>query len=207
MKTPLPALAIGLGILASTHAAPLAHEPFDYPAATPLTGLSGGSGWLAAWFADGGSVTTSSAGLEYSDSAGNVLSVSGLCADTTGTVTTRSLRDVGSSNLNDVWISFLYQLPASNNKFEGVSFYRGTQQVFTIRNPSTTTTAAIFLTNHLIGSNAGVNTGDGAFGQTHFVVLKLTKGGGAGHRMNHREAVSPLSHSNLGPRHRVAGNV
>jgi hypothetical protein len=176
----LPSLLTYLGALAFAQAAPLAYEPFDYAEAVPLTDLSGGTGWFDAWFPDGESASTASPGLEYSDSVGNVLSVSGLCADTTGTLTTRSLRDFESVDINDVWISFLYQLPVANNKFEGVSFYRGTQQAFSISNPSTTITPAIHLTNSLLGPNNGVNTGAGVFGQTHLVVLKLTKGGGTG---------------------------
>lgn len=179
MKSPLPALLAGLGVLTCAQAAPLFHEPFAYPAASSLTGLTGGTGWPGAWLVDGGSVSVTSAGLQYSDPAGNILTVSGLAANTAGTATTRSLRDLGSPDLNNVWISFLYQLPSSNSKFEGVSFYRATQQVFTVSNPSTTTTPAVYLTNNLVGGT-GVNTGQGVFGQTHLVVLKLTKTGGAG---------------------------
>lgn len=160
------------------HAVPIAHEPFEYAAASSLTTQGGGSGWSAAWYQDGGAVLTGSVGLGFTDSLGNVLNASGLCADTTGSVTTRSFRVVSASNLNNVWISFLYQLPASNSKFEGVSFYRGTQQSFTVSNPSNTGTAAIVLTSNLSGG-AAVNTGSGVFGRTHLVVLKLTKGGGA----------------------------
>jgi hypothetical protein len=174
------ALTTGIILASACQAAPLAYEPFDYPSAAVLTGLSGGTGWLDAWIVDGAGVSTGTSGLTYSDAAGNVLSVSGLHADTTGSATTRSLRDFGTASLNNVWISFLYQLPGANSKFEGVSFYRGTQQVFSVSNPSTTTTAAIHLTNNLLGNNNGANTGSGAFGQTHFVVMKLTKGGGAG---------------------------
>ena len=179
MKAPIPVLLAGLCVLTSAGAAPLFHEPFAYPAASPLTGLTGGTGWPGAWLTDGGSVSVTSAGLQYSDTADNVLTVSGLAANTAGTATTRSLRDFGSPDLNNVWISFLYQLPASNGKFEGVSFYRATQQVFTVSNPSTTATPAIYLTNNLVGGT-GVNTGLGVFGQTHLVVLKLTKSGGTG---------------------------
>lgn len=161
------------------HAAGIAHEPFDYAAASSLTTQGGGSGWSAAWYQDGGTVFTGSVGLGYTDSLGNVLNSSGLCANTTGSETTRSFRVASASNLNNVWISFLYQLPASNSKFEGVSFYRGTQQSFTVSNPSNTGTAAIVLTSNLSGG-ASVNTGRGTFGQTHLVVLKLTKGGGSG---------------------------
>jgi hypothetical protein len=161
----------------SCNATPIAHESFDYAASSSLSTQGAGSGWSGAWYQDGEPAVTGAAGLGFSDALGNVLNASGRCADTTGTATTRSLRAVGSSNLNNVWISFLYQLPASNNKFEGVSFYRGSQQVFTVSNPSTTGTAAIFLTSNLTGGPI-VNTGSGVFGKTHFVVLKLNKGGG-----------------------------
>lgn len=157
-------------------AAQIARESFDYASASPLTTQSGGSGWLGAWFQDGESAVTSAAGLAFTDSQGNILNTSGRAADTAGTATTRSFRDFGSGLLNSVWVSFLYRLPASNNKFEGVSFYRGTQQIFSIYNLSTSSSAGIYLTNHLNG--AVVNTQRGVFGTTHLVVLKLTKGGG-----------------------------
>ncbi len=163
----------------SCDAAQIARESFDYASASSLTTQTGGSGWLAAWFQDGESAVTNAVGLGYTDSLENALDASGRSADTTGTATTRSLRDFSGGLLNNVWISFLYQLPASNSKFEGVSFYRGTQSVFSISNPSNTATAAIHLANNLVPSN-GVSTGHGVFGQTHLIVLKLTKGGGTG---------------------------
>ena len=156
----------------------ITYESFDYPAASLLTTQPGGSGWSGAWTQDGASAQTGSAGLGYTDALGNSLHAAGLCADTSGSTTTRSLRIASPANLNNVWISFLYHLPASNNKFEGVSLYRGNQQVLTVSNPSTTSTAAIFLSNNLSGG-ISVNTGRGVFGQTHLVVLKLTKDGGA----------------------------
>ena len=178
MKNPCLRLA-AVGLFLPCQAAPLAQEPFDYPASSSLTARGGGSGWAAAWFQDGEPVITGAAGLGFTDAQGNVLNASGGSADTSGGATTRSLRIFSGGLLNDVWISFLYQLPASNSKFEGVSFYRGTQQVFSISNPSTTKTAAIHLANNLI-SSTGTSTGHGVFGRTHFVVLKLTKGGGTG---------------------------
>ena len=159
-------------------AAQLVTESFEYASSSSLSSQGGGSGWVAAWYHDGSSAVTGAVGLSFTDSAGNVLNASGLSADTSGTITARSLRVFSGGLLNDVWISFLYQLPVSNSKFEGVSFYRGTQQVFTVSNPSTTTTANIYLTNNL--NSAAVNTQRGAFGTTHLVVLKLTNGGGAG---------------------------
>lgn len=179
MRNPCHGLFAGLCVLTSAHAAPLAYEAFDYPAAAVLSAQTGGSGWLDAWLQDGDSAATGSDGLTYTDTLGNVLNVAGKCADATGTATTRSLRDLAGGLTNDVWISFLWQLPASNSKFEGVSCYRGTQQVFTISNPSTTTTSRIFLTSNLTANN-GVNSQKGDFGTTHLVVLKLTKGGGTG---------------------------
>lgn len=171
--------------------APIAAESFDYAPASSLSTQDGGSGWLDAWFQDGGSAVTATTGLVYTDSGGNVLQTSGRAADTSGTATTRSLRVFGNGMLNDVWISFLYRLPSSNNKFEGVSFYRGAQQVFSINNPSNTLTAAIHLANNLV-SSAGPNTGHGVFGQTHLIVLKLTKGGGAGGADRIEAFIDPL---------------
>ncbi len=173
------------------HAAPVTHESFEYAAASSLTTQGGGSGWSGAWYQDGDSAVTGAAGLGFTDALGNVLNASGLCAGTTGATTTRSLRVVSPSNLNNVWISFLYHLPASNNKFEGVSFYRGSQQAFTVSNPSTTSTAAIILTSNLSGG-AAVNTGSGVFGQTHLVVLKLTKGGGGNGNDRVEAFIDPL---------------
>jgi hypothetical protein len=179
----------------SCDAAQIARESFDYASASSLSAQGGGSGWLAAWFQDGESAVTGAAGLGFTDSLGNILDVSGLSADTSGTATTRSLRDFSGGLLNDVWISFLYQLPASNSKFEGVSFYRGTQSVFSISNPSTTATAAIHLANNLVSSN-GVSTGRGVFGQTHLIVLKLTKGGGSGGADRIEAFIDPILSSN-----------
>ncbi len=180
MKNPWHGLLAGFLVLTVPgQGAELAHESFDYNAADPLTSLAGGSGWWDAWFHDGATAATGSDGLGYTDGLGNELDAAGRCADTTGAATTRSLRDLDGGLRNDVWISFLWQLPASNSKFEGVSFYSGAQQVFSISNPSTTTTSRIFLTNNLF-ANGGVNTEKGDFGTTHFIVLKLTKGGGTG---------------------------
>ncbi|MCW1884845.1 thrombospondin type 3 repeat-containing protein [Luteolibacter flavescens] len=178
MKRPCFHLA-AIGLILPCHAAPLAHESFDYGAGSALTSRDGGGGWAGAWYQDGQSGVAGADGLGFTDALGNVLDATGRCADTTGTATTRSLRVLGSGVTNDVWISFLWRLPASNRKFEGVSFYRASQQVFTVSNPSTTTTSQISLTSNLTANNS-VNTQKGDFGTTHFVVLKLTKGGGAG---------------------------
>jgi hypothetical protein len=161
----------------SCDAAQIAQESFGYTSASSLTSQSGGSGWANAWYQDGNSVVVGTAGLAFTDSQGNILNVSGLCADTKSAATSRSLRVFSGSALNNVWISFLYQLPASNSKFEGVSFYMGTQGVFSVNNPSNTTTAGIYLTNNWTGGAA--NTQRGVFATTHLVVLKLTKAGGA----------------------------
>jgi hypothetical protein len=170
-------LALGACGLASGEM--LYHEPFDYPAGD-LTG-DGGSGWADAWTDSGNPAVVSAFGLSYSDPSGRILDVSGNSANTAngGTATTISLRDFHTGPLNDVWISLLYQLPASNNKFEGVTFYRGTQKLFSVGNPSSTSTASIQLIKEL-GLATGTGTGKGVFGQTHFVALKLTKGGGEG---------------------------
>lgn len=176
MKNPYFWLTAALASL-SCDAAQISQESFNYAAGSSLTPQAAGSGWLDAWYNDGNPVVTGAAGLGFTDALGNILNATGLSADTTGTATTRSLRVINSGLLNNVWISFLYQLPTSNNKFEGVSFYRGTQQAFSISNPTTTATAAIYLTNNLNGGT--ISTQRGTFGVTHLVVLKLIKGGGA----------------------------
>lgn len=175
----LTSITLALGACGLAAGAVLYHEPFDYSAAD-LTSNNGGTGWSTAWTDSGNPAVVSASGLSYTDPAGRIFTVSGRSANTAdgGAVTTISLRDFGGGMLNNVWVSFLYQLPASNSKFEGVSFYRGTQQVFTVSNPSTTATASIYLTQNLFANN-GVNTGHGVFGKTHLIVLKLTKGGGA----------------------------
>ncbi|MCW1926102.1 thrombospondin type 3 repeat-containing protein [Luteolibacter arcticus] len=196
MKNPMHGLLAGfLVITVPAHGAELAYESFDYSASVPLTTLAGGSGWWEAWFEDGAPVATGSDGLTYTDGFGNVLDVAGKCADTTGTATTRSLRDLSGGLLNDVWISFLWQLPTSNSKFEGVSFYRGLQQAFSISNPSTTTTSRILLTNNLF-ANTGSDTQKGLFGTTHFIVLRLTKGGGTGGADRIEAFIDPLFSGN-----------
>jgi hypothetical protein len=166
-------------------AAQLAYEPFGYTPGSTLTSQAGGSGWTGAWTQDPSpiqSCVVGAAGLTYTDSLSNILNVSGQRADTTGTATTRSFRTVANGVKTNVWISFLYQLPVSNNKFEGVSFYRGTSAtaVFSVNNPSAdTTTARITLTSNLSGGPS-VNTQKGTFGTTHFIVLRLTEAGGTG---------------------------
>lgn len=178
MRNPFHWLAAAVFFPWSCEAAPIAAESFDYATASPLTGQAGGGGWSGVWSQDGESAVTGGAGLTFSDPLGNVLDVSGLAVDTVGIATTRSIR-VFSSSHNDVWISMLFRLPSTNSKFEGVTFARGTQQVFTISNPSNTTGPGIFLVSNLAGG-ASVNSGQGAFGQTHLIVLKMTKGGGTG---------------------------
>lgn len=176
MKNPIFTLApLALLTLSRAWAAELVYEPFDYTAAAGVTSLAGGSGWNAAWTQDGSSGVISSAGMTYTDSLGNVLTVSGLGMETTGSATTRNFRTVSGGPLTDVWISFLYRLPASNSLFEGVSFYRGSTALFSISNTSVDTSSSITLGNSVTPAN--VNTLKGVFGTTHLVVLHLTEGG------------------------------
>ena len=176
MKQPKSILLASLALAASAAAAELAYEPFAYTAAAPIVDLEGGSGWDFAWTQDGQSSVVATDGMTYTDTTGKVLTVSGLAADTAGSATTRNFRTVaGGTPLNDVWISFLYRLPVTNNKFEGVSFYRGTTSLFTVSNPSVNASANIFLS---IGGGAGTNTNKGTFGTTHLVVLHLEDGAG-----------------------------
>ena len=178
-----------LGLLASAfflipslsiRAAELIYEPFGYTTGSNLTSQTGGSGWAGGWTQDGQSCVIGANGLTYVDALGSILNVSGKRADTTGTATTRNFRTVANGLLTHVWISFLYQLPASNAKFEGVSFYRGSVStpVFSVNNPSADATARITLTNNL--TSGSVNMQKGIFGTTHLIVLHLTEAGGAG---------------------------
>jgi hypothetical protein len=171
-----PSLCFVMALLAPLHAAELVYEPFDYPASSALTALEGGSGWSSAWTQDGSSGVISTAGLSYTDSLGNMLNVSGLGMETTGTATTRNFRTVSTGQLTDAWISFLYTLPASNSLFEGITFYRGATALFAISNSSIDTSSTITLGNSVSGANA--STQKGLFGTTHFVVLHLIDGGG-----------------------------
>ncbi|QJE94331.1 hypothetical protein [Luteolibacter luteus] len=167
-----------LATLLPLHAAELVYEGFNYPASAAITAEEGGSGWNAGWTQDGDSGVASAAGMTYTDSLGNVLDVSGLGMETTGAATTRNFRTVANGPLGDVWISFLYQLPASNSLFEGITFYRGSAAQFAISNTSVDTSATITLGNSVSGANA--STHRGIFGSTHFVVLHLIEGGGTG---------------------------
>src|SRR5690606_37260776 len=135
-------------------------------------------GWMDSWYEDGqaGPASFSATGLSYTDSLGNILSVSGGSADASAAATTRSFRTVADGPLNDVWISFLYQVAESNSLFEGVSFYRGTQAVFSVSNPSIVTSPLISLGNGLTGGS--VHTSKGEFGTTHLIVLHLSQGAG-----------------------------
>lgn len=172
-----PTIALIAALATPCVAELLVDEPFDY-AQGNLTGESGGSGWSGAWTQDGESCAVVPALLGYSDSAFNVLSVSGLSLDTSGPDTTRSFRSVSNGPLNDVWISFLFRLPASNSLFEGVNFYRGSTSVFAVSNSSVTAGSTITLNNFVEGGSP--DTGLGEFGQTHFIVLHLIEGGGPG---------------------------
>ena len=104
MKNPCFRLA-AVGLILPCHAAPMAHEPFDYPAASSLTAGGGGSGWADAWYQDGEPVIAGEAGLGFTDAQGNVLEAAGRCADTTGTTTTAEHRnaigDVAKEVLGD----------------------------------------------------------------------------------------------------------
>jgi hypothetical protein len=173
MKYPLSAWCIAGTFLATLqvgHALP-AVESFDYTAAATVTGQTGGSGWSGAWTQDGETGVVRSPGLSFTDSAGKLLTVSGLAMTTAGTATTRNFREITGGPIADVWISFLWNLPASNALFEGVSFYQGTASRFTVSNPGGTAAAGIFL--------GSVNSGRGTFGLTHLVVLRLRDGAGA----------------------------
>ncbi|MBN2163153.1 MAG: hypothetical protein JXR25_02685 [Pontiellaceae bacterium] len=150
----------------------LVDEPFDY-AQGNLTGEDGGSGWSGAWTQDGESCVIVPVQLSYFDSNFNVLSVSGLSLATTGSATTKNYRDFANGPLVNVWISFLFRLPASNNLYEGINFYRGSSSIFAISNPSITTSANIALNN---GSTI-IDSGVGEFGKTYFIVLHLIANG------------------------------
>lgn len=171
-----PTLYFMLATLLPLHAAELVYEGFNYPAAAAVTSQDGGSGWNADWTQDGESGAISAGGMSFTDSLGNVLNVSGLGMETTGATTTRNFRTVSAGPLSDVWISFLYQLPASNSLFEGITFYRGAAAQFAISNPSVDTSSTITLGNSVSGANA--STHKGGFGITHLVVLHLIEGGG-----------------------------
>jgi hypothetical protein len=164
-------------VLMPLNAEILAHEPFDGPLGA-VTGFAGGSGWAGPWTQDGETGSIVAPGLSYLDGAGDTLQVSGHAASTAGPATTRNFRSLASGPIRDCWISLLYQLPASNSKFEGVTFYRGNTSVFAVQNPSTELSAAIFLGNSATGSSS--QTGKGSFGITHFVVLHLRRGAGSG---------------------------
>jgi len=170
--------AFCLGSALSVRAAQLVYEPFNYAAGTILTSQTGGSGWTASWTQDGQPCVTGADGLSYVDGSGKILNVSGQRADTTGTATTRNFRTVAGGPLTGVWISFLYHLPVSNSKFEGISFYRGSTSLFSVNSPTSDSTARISLVNNPTGG--GVNTQKGTFGTTHFIALHLIEAGGAG---------------------------
>ena len=179
-----------LGSVLSVRAAEMVYEPFDYAAGSNLTAQTGGSGWSVGWTQDGQPCVTGADGLSYVDGSGRILNVSGKRADTTGTATTRNFRTVSGGPFTGVWISFVYQLPASNTKFEGISFYRGATALFSLNNPSGDATARITLTNNLAGGS--VNTQKGTFAATHFVALHLIESGGAGGADRVEAFVDPL---------------
>lgn len=166
----IPALVAALAVPCG--AALLIDEPFDYSSGI-LTGGAGGAGWSEAWTQDGESCVVVTNQLGYFDSAFNALSVSGQSLTTTGSATTKNFRYVSNGPLNDVWISFLFRLPASNSLYEGINFYRGSTSIFAISNSSTTTDPNITLNKGTPGYDSGI----GEFGKTYFIVLHLTANG------------------------------
>lgn len=177
MKIPF-VLALFVSACGVLNASDVAHESFAYSLAQPLTHASGGNGWSAAWYEDGQALPALvREGLAYTDALGNLLHVSGGAATTASTATTRSFRTIEGGPINNVWISFLWHLPGSNSLFEGLTFYRGSQAVFAVSNPSNTTASSIMLGNSVTGGSA--SSGKGVFANTHLVVLRLAKSQGA----------------------------
>lgn len=182
-------------LLAAAGACPaslLVEEPFDYVDAAPLTGQSGGSGWAAAWTQDGETSTVHHRQMSYVDPTGNRLVTSGGDADTAASATSRNFRVVAGGPMSGVWVSFLFHLPASNLKFEGVNFYNGSSSIFAVSNTSNGTGPNITLNNHVVSSGSGVTTSLGAFGETFFIVLHLIDGGGAGGNDRIEMFVNPM---------------
>ncbi len=157
------------------HAGLLVHEPFDYSDGL-VTGLSGGTGWSGPWSQDGGSCLVTAGSLGYLDGALRELVTAGGSLDTAGPDTTRSFRTVSSAPLGDVWISFLWRLPASNSLYEGVNFYLGGESIFAVSNASSSADPTITLNHFATGGNAVAD--GGGFGDTRFIVLHLIEGGG-----------------------------
>ena len=170
------ALVAAASFPALLSAAELVYEPFDYGADNLLAGESGGAGWFDGWTQDGESCVVRSSGLNYTDLSGNALDTAGASLDTSGTATTRNFREM-SDRYEDAWISCLFNLSATNSKFEGINFYRGATTVFAISNSSADPSPTITLNNFVNNSTAG--TGKGQFGVTHFVVLKLSRNSGS----------------------------
>lgn len=162
---------------AAVRAGLLVHEPFVYTSGAIVAGNSSGSGWVSSWTLDGASGSIVAPGLAYTDILGNVLNVSGSAASTQAASTSRNLRSVPPVASNNVWISFLYQIPSGSTKFVGLSFYRAGQPVFAIQSPSTDTSANIWLGNYVVAGS--VSTSKGVFGKNHLIVLRLQKGAGA----------------------------
>ncbi|GAA5483143.1 hypothetical protein [Haloferula sargassicola] len=158
----------------------LVEESFDYGVGG-LTGLAGGSGWAAAWTQDGEACRVTTDSLAYMDASLHSLVTRGRTLDTAGPATTRSFRTVANGPLDNVWISFLYRLPAANSLYEGVNFFLGSSSIFAVSNSSISSDATITLNNFT--TNQGVSSGRGEFGRTHFIVLHVIDGGGANDRV------------------------
>jgi hypothetical protein len=182
--------AVTLLVAGRLSAESIAYESFAYPLASPLTDASGGTGWDAPWTVDGDSATAVAPGLSYEDIYGNSLITTGLAASTAGTATTRNFRALAAPIRSEVWISFLYRLPEANAKFEGVSFYLGDQNKFSVQNPSTDPGSLIVLGNNVTGGSA--STLKGNLDTTHLIVLHFLKGGAPGGADTVRIYVDPL---------------
>ena len=115
-------LILVLGLYSSNHAyaQQVAYEGFDYPGDTRLEEQVGGFGWTSSW--DHGTLSPyflRDTGLNWSDSNGNALSVSGgTMFDSGGSQGNTATRDYDSSGLFDdgseVWTSFLINSDTTN---------------------------------------------------------------------------------------------
>jgi hypothetical protein len=188
MKHPSIALAALLGIAlltpALTQAASLAYEGFDYAPDQTVSGLTGGSGWAAAWATGSGAfVGTNTAGsLTYQDSMGNNLATTGgklavgspLVPFSTTASPNRAMLNASSTyttlgalaaanplEAGTVWVSFLYHRPdqAANpyHRQANLGLFQGSGEKLAVGAPNTSATVSD--PNLSIWSSGGAHPG------------------------------------------------
>ena len=175
--------AAGLFVTTHAQAQMLSHDSFSYAAGSTLAGQNGGTGFGAAYTANGAGLTTAAAGLTYTDANGKTLPAAGNAAALAGgnAGVFRTLSSTLGGGNGTVWVSFLEQVNGTTG-YAGLSLFTGTggtEHVF-FGSGGAGGLPAI----NLESTGPGTGTGETALTTTGFVVAELQFGtaaaGGSG---------------------------